>query len=260
MEISTAWVNYYRKMSQLDTEATKKVAEYITSFKGFSYENPQHMRKLINFAYGISTKYGEGAAALACEMYDAVGLASGLFLEPAEPADVAEFSEVATAVNGTAKTQNTEIVSSSVGRLVKRTGADTTLKNGLRDGAEFAWIPNGDTCAYCLTLASRGWQRASKDLIKNGHAQHIHGNCDCTYAVRFNENTTYKGYDPAKYQKMYYDAPLREGETPSAKNRVNALRRQIYSQNREKINAQKRDAYEKRQELNSSKAEELNVN
>lgn len=260
MTIDKAWSDYVKKLSNIDAEATKKIADYIADFSGFSYDNPQHMRSLINYAYGISTKYGEGAAALACEMYDAIGLASGLYLNPAEPADVADIGEVAKAINGTAKTRNDEVVSSSIGRLVKRTGADTTLKNGLRDGAEFAWIPNGDTCAYCLTLASRGWQRASKSLIKSGHAEHIHGNCDCTYAVRFNSNTTYKGYDPQKYQRMYYDAPLREGEAPSAKNRVNALRRQIYAQNKEEINAQKRAAYEKRQELNSSKAEEKDVN
>ena len=47
-----------------------------------------------------------------------------------------------------------------VSRLVKRAGADTTLKNAQRDGAEFAWVPHGDSCAFCLTLASRGWQRA----------------------------------------------------------------------------------------------------
>lgn len=49
-----------------------------------------------------------------------------------------------------------------VSRLVKRAGADTTLKNAQRDGAEFAWVPHGDSCAFCLTLASRGWQRASQ--------------------------------------------------------------------------------------------------
>ena len=37
---------------------------------------------------------------------------------------------------------------------------------------------------------------------------------------------------------------------------LNAIRRQNYAENKEEINAQKRSAYEKRQELNSSKAEE----
>lgn len=261
MTIDRAWSIYVKKLSEIDVNASEKIANYISKIDGFSFDDPKKMEALIEYAYGISTKYGEGAAALACEMYDAVALASDIYIDPAEPAETASFGEVAKAINGSSKTKNPKIVSSAVGRLVKRTGADTTLKNGIRDGAEFAWIPNGDTCAFCITLASRGWQRASKSLMKSGHAQHIHANCDCTYAVRFNENTTYKGYDPAKYEDMYYDAPLREGETESAKNRVNALRREFYKKNKEKINSQKRIAYKSRKELlNSSAAEEINVN
>lgn len=253
---TAAWVDYVFKLKLIDEAASQKVASFITNFKGFDYANPTHMQALIDYAYGISAAYGEGAAALACEMYDAVGVASGLFLEPAVPAEVASYSDVATAINGTAKYQNDEMVSSSIGRLVKRAGADTTLQNGLRDGAEFAWIPSGDSCAFCLTLASNGWQYASKDAIKDGHAEHIHSNCDCEYAIRFNDSTKYRSYDPQKYEDMYYNAPLEEGEKPNAKNRVNALRRQIYSKNKDKINAQKRMAYAERMDLNGPDNEE----
>ena len=107
------------------------------------------------------------------------------------------------------------------------------LKNALRDGAEFAWVPNGDTCAFCMTLASRGWQRASKGAIKNGHAEHIHANCDCTYAIRFDPEVNVEGYDPDAYLKAYRDAG----------SDVNELRRIHYAENRERINAQKRAAY-----------------
>ena len=37
------------------------------------------------------------------------------------------------------------------------------------------------------------------------------------------------------------------------------MRREFYAENKEEINAQKRSAYEKRQELNSSAAEEVDV-
>jgi hypothetical protein len=161
---------------------------------------------------------------------------------------------VAKAINGTAKLGNIGTMASSVGRMVKMTGVDTTMQNAIRDGAEWAWIPNGDTCAFCITLASRGWQRASKKALKNGHAEHIHGNCDCTYAVRFNSDTNVGGYDPDKYKRMYYDA---DGYSP--KDKINSLRREFYAENKEEINRQKRDAYEKRKELNSSKAEEADV-
>lgn len=250
---ANTWAKYVKALSKVNNEATSRLAEYLE--RGFNYNNPEDMRKLVSYAYGISTKYGEAAAELACQMYDAVGLASGLLLEPAIPAEVATFDEVAKTIYGTAKTsQNTEEMSSAVGRLVKRTGQDTTLKNALRDGAQFAWIPSGDTCAFCITLASNGWQYASKGAIKGGHAEHIHSNCDCAYAIRFDESTQVKGYNPEVYKAQYDSA---EGNTPDEK--INSMRRRYYAENREQILAQKASAYEKRMELNSSSAEETKV-
>ncbi len=244
MDIGSAWANYVKRLGKLDDEATKKVGEYIGSIPDFSFTNPEDMNKLVAYAYGISTKYGEGAAALACEMYDAIGIASGQILPPAEPADIPNIDEVAKAVRGTAKTGNVNTVSGAVGRLVKRTGADTTLNNAIRDGAYFAWIPHGDTCAFCITLASRGWQKASPKALKNGHAEHIHANCDCTYAVQFNGKPSYKNYDPDKYYDMYSSA-----EGKDSKDKVNSLRRIRYQENKDRINAQKRAAYAERQTL-----------
>ena len=99
--------------------------------------------------------------------------------------------------------QSQSKVPATVARLVKQVGADTTLKNAKRDGAQFAWIPHGDTCAFCITLASRGWQYMSDEALKGGHAEHIHANCDCEYAVRFDGHSTVAGYDPDKYLEEY---------------------------------------------------------
>ena len=188
-------------------------------------------------------------------MYDAIASLQGATVPPAVPAATATMDETAKAVVGTMKTGNVNIVADATGRLVKLVGVDTMLQNALRDGAEWAWIPRGDTCAFCLTLASRGWQKASKNAIKNGHAEHVHANCDCTYAVRFNDSLNVEGYDPQKYLDMYYGA---DGNSPEA--RINAMRREFYAKNKETINAQKREAYAKRMERNSSAAEEINVN
>lgn len=253
MDIGSAWANYVKRLGKLDSEATKKVGEYIGSIPGFSFTNPEDMNKLVGYAYGISAKYGEGAAALACEMYDAIGMASGQILPPAEPADLPDMDEVAKAVRGTAKTGNPKNVSRSVGRLVKRTGADTTLKNAIRDGAEFAWIPNGDTCAFCITLASRGWQQASAKALKNGHSEHIHANCDCTYGVRFDGKPSYKNYNPDEYLEQYEAA-----EGKSSKDKINSLRRIRYQENKDRINAQKRVAYAERKGIEQEKSSRIN--
>ena len=240
-----AWVDYLSKLRRINSEAADKMASYLYTHDVSSAAGRQ---ALIDYAFGLSTKYGEAAASLACEMYDAVGAASGLTLPPADPADTASYSEVAKAINGTMKSGNTNLVSGSVARLVKRTEADTTLKNAKRDRAQFAWVPHGDTCSFCLTLASRGWQYISDKSLKNGHAEHIHGNCDCTYAVRFDKKGGVAGYDPEKYREMYENA---EGSTPQEK--INSMRRAQYAENKAEINEQKRLAYKSRVEREAAK-------
>lgn len=252
-----SWNNYIERLSQIDKTAGNKMRAFIGA-NGFP-ETYEQTQTLIRYGNGLVMKYGEASSALACEMYDALSALEGASVPPAEPAPLPQYGEVAKAINGTVKLANAEIVAGAVERLVKLPGADTMIQNAKRDNAEYAWIPNGDTCAFCLTLASRGWQNASKAILDGGHAEHIHAHCDCTFAIRHNPETTVQGYDPEKYKEMYYDAPL-DGEAPTSQNRINALRREAYAQNKEKINAQKRAAYQKRKELNSSKAEEIKVN
>lgn len=248
-----AWSRYLRLLRRINDQAAEEMMRYIRAHSGI-WSTPGGIEDTIAFAFALSTRYGEAATALACEMYDAVAAASGVSVPLAEPAATASYGEVAKAVRGTAKTENPEIVADSVSRSVKMAGVDTTMKNALRDGAEWAWIPSGDTCAFCVTLASRGWQRASRNAIKGGHAEHIHANCDCTYAIRFDGKSSVAGYRPDEYRALYEHAA---GGTPEQK--INSMRRTFYAENAEKINAQKRSAYEKRRERESSAAEEMDV-
>lgn len=223
---ANAWNEYITRLSRLNQKAGQLMREYIGSHGTESTDD------LIAYAYGLVTKYGEGSAELACQMYDALAAAANAGVPAAEPAEPAGYGEVARMVNAT-KNQNPANLPNGVSRLVKRTGADTTLKNAVRDGAEWAWVPHGDTCPFCITLASNGWQKASSKVLKGGHAQHIHANCDCEFAIRFDHNTTVAGYDPEKYLKQYRDAG---GD-------INKMRRVNYAANKECINAQKRAAY-----------------
>ena len=219
------WVEYVTRLARLNETAGQKMAEYIDRY------GTEDTERLIAYAAALVQRYGEGSAELACQMYDAVAEASGANVPPAQPAPPAAYGETAKMVNGTR--QSPPLLRDGVSRLVKQAGADTTLQNALRDGAEFAWVPHGDSCPFCITLASRGWQRASEKAIKNGHAEHIHANCDCTYAIRFDSDTTVAGYDPDRYLAQYN----------AAGGDLNAMRRAQYTQNKDKINAQKRAAY-----------------
>ena len=223
---ANAWNEYITRLSRLNQKAGQLMREYIGSHGTESTDD------LIAYAYGLVTKYGEGSAELACQMYDALAEAANAGVPAAEPAEPADYGEVARMVNAT-KNQNPANLPNGVSRLVKRAGADTTLKNAVRDGAEWAWVPHGDTCPFCIMLASNGWQKASSKVLKGGHAEHIHANCDCEFAIRFDHNTTVAGYDPEKYLKQYRDAG---GD-------INKMRRVNYADNKERINAQKRAAY-----------------
>lgn len=220
------WNEYITRLSRLNQKAGQLMREYIGSHGTESTDD------LIAYAYGLVTKYGEGSAELACQMYDALAEAANAGVPASEPAEPADYGEVARMVNAT-KNQNPANLPNGVSRLVKRAGADTTLKNAVRDGAEWAWVPHGDTCPFCITLASNGWQKASSKVLKGGHADHIHANCDCEFAIRFDHGTTLAGYDPEKYLKQYRDAG---GD-------INKMRRIDYAARKDAINAQKRAAY-----------------
>lgn len=232
------WDKYISRLSHLTQKAGQLMREYIGSHGTESTDD------LIAYAYGLVTKYGEGSAELACQMYDALAEAANAGVPAAEPAEPADYGEVARMVNAT-KNQNPANLPNGVSRLVKRAGADTTLKNAVRDGAEWAWVPHGDTCPFCITLASNGWQKASSKVLKGGHADHIHANCDCEFAIRFDHNTTVAGYDPEKYLAQYN----------AAGGDINKMRRIDYAARKDAINAQKRAAYAERQKYLISAAE-----
>lgn len=213
-------------MSQISQKAADMLEAWI------SKHGTDDKQAMIDYAYSLTGRYGQAAGALACQMYEATAAAQGAVVQTAEMAELPERWEVAKAVQGTMKQSQAKIPDTAA-RLVKQVAADTTLKNAKRDGAQFAWIPHGDTCSFCITLASRGWQYMSKKALRNGHAEHIHAHCDCEYAVRFDGKSTVAGYDPDKYLEEYSNAG---GD-------INAMRRIRYKENKDAINARKRKLY-----------------
>lgn len=240
MQISrNDWIEYINKLSKINILSAREMRNWVNT-NGLGDRDA-----LINYAKVLVDKYGEASAELACQMLDAI-----LDFEIATdidgvinfvPSEVATYGEVGKAINGSLKkSPSGQLIDSTVARLVKQANADTMLENCKKYGGEFAWIPFGDTCPFCLTLSSRGWQNVSKETLKKGHAEHIHANCDCNYAVRFDRTANVEGYDPQEYLDMYYS------HDGSPKEKINAMRREQYQLNKEKILAQKKEAYKKR--------------
>lgn len=275
MKISqSSWKKYVEKLSKINKSAAEQVKQYI---KSSGIDLTGDVSSLIGYCYGISTAYGEAAATLAAEMYDTVAYLEGANVAAAELADTATYPEVAKTVNGIIKNTggSTDTIANGIGRLVKMAGTDTILMNAARDedyfgaadyvedmrgkrtkkgggshhkhsGAEVAWIPSGDSCPFCLMLASRGWQKQT-EWAAGSHSEHIHANCDCTYAVRFRSTSAIEGYEENEYKEMFDQIPDR-----TWRGKRNALRRAQYEQEKDRINAQKRAAYARRKEQQST--------
>lgn len=235
------WQKYLGLLEKLDKKAKIEFIQFNSKKGGF---NNYDRYEMLDFIYALTTKYGEASATISAQLYDEIALASGKILPPAIPAETMTYKEVAKTVNGAMKFSPTEdYISGVVGQIIKQASADTTLQNAKRDSAEFAWIPSGDTCVFCLSIASNGWKRATKETMQGNHADHIHPNCTCEFCVRFDRSTNVQGYNPNKYKDMYDNA---EGRT--SKDKINYLRREQYAENKDEINEQKRIAYASRKE------------
>lgn len=224
------WRKYIDRLAAIDKKAADLMQMYIDE------HGLQDTEALIQYAYALVTKYGETSATLASEMYDHMAELMNAGVPKALPAETASLKEVAKGVTW-GKYHSPSQIPSVVGRQVRQAGSDTMIQNAKRDKAQWAWVPQGDTCAFCITLASRGWQDASKTVLKGNHADHIHQNCDCTFAIAFKPSDRKQYdyiYDPDKYMDMYNEAG---GD-------INEIRRRIYVKRKDEINAQRRDTYQ----------------
>ena len=245
------WKKYTQTLRKISDKAEAEFADFV--IKNLGYENIER-QVLINQAHAIATKYGEASAAVSADVYEAIAEIQGVAIPAAIPAETATYSEVAKAVNGVIKNTGSEsVLSQTVGLFTKDAAQKTIIQNAQRDNAEIAFVPIAETCPYCISLASRGWRKASRsEYNSDGEPAHLHANCDCTYAVRFNKDIEYSGYDPAVYKEMYDNAPVPEYAANTRRNKINAMRREQYAQNKDEINAQKRAAYQKRNDDEST--------
>ena len=240
------WNKYINALARVSEAAAEEMRAFVQK-NGIS-----NTEAVIAQAYALSTKYGEATGALACEMYDSIATAQKAKVASAVPAETVSLTKVRNSVYAIRLMPVPgEELPKLVGRLVKQVQADTMLKNAKRDRAEWAWINDGGSCAFCTALASQGWLPASKAQMEGGHASHIHNNCRCEFAIRF-EPLEVEGYDPEALREEYNEAS--NGNSAS---KIKAMRRANYQQNRDKITLQQREAYKRRQEaLNDEQSKE----
>lgn len=229
MQISTKdWNRYINRLNAINSRAADMMREYIQK-NGFDDTDA-----IIRMANAIATKYGEAAAAATCDIYEAIAEAQGVTVRPAEPARTPTMEEAENVIRSALR-RAPSTVPDETGKLVKKTSTRTMRKNAARDNAMMALVPGGDGCAFCKMLASRGWEsaRSSKSF-----EAHLHKNCKCEYVVRFKDDLNVEGYDPDALYQEFMDLGGKDWNE-----RVNLMRQKTYAEKKDKINAQKREAY-----------------
>jgi hypothetical protein len=201
--ISLKFVDAYRDRMQLIQQAAHDEMQlYINQY---GIEDGQALSEA---AQGIVTKYSTMATSAAANMYDDLANYQGAGAWGAETIEPPTMKETQHAVFASLNGGTPDRAANAVESLVKQIGEDTILQNAVRDRAEYAWIPGGsETCAYCLDIASNGWQPARLDTAHGEHADHIHPNCKCHFMVRFSKEYDVEGYEPEKYKKILARTP-----------------------------------------------------
>lgn len=245
-----AWNKYLNALRKINQKAAAEMEGFYNGLirAGLNETNPEAFRKIVQRrAEEIVAYYGQASGAAAAQMYDAsMKLAKS---RTALPSEIAPVEPVARGVgynvgrtieNG----YSPKMIFSQVTKGTHQSAANTLYQNAKRDGKEFAWVPVGETCAYCIELASYGWRPAREDT-EEGDDHQVHANCDCQFSVRDQRTGGggVAGYNPEKYEKIFANA---DGETSQEK--INSIRREQYAENKDVIRAQQREAYAERVE------------
>ena len=171
--------------------------------------------EVIAEAVRIAEKFRMLGSELGAQWYDLCAELAGVEVDPAtvEQADLDGIEARATAAMGRTETRSfEEVFASYLNNEIMSSVRETGDANLWRDygrgiqGGKWARVPVGDTCAWCLMLASNGAWYLSEKTALGKEAGHYHSDCNCI-AVYYADGNDIKGYEGLRrYKSMYYDA------------------------------------------------------
>ena len=163
-------------------------------------------------------KYGDVAAAAAAEFYqDARAAAIGgsfdaVLAVAGDPEELQKLVLWATRdlpEAGVPEAAQSKLSGILQQRVIDRS-RETVLLNAKRDPLKPRWarVPRGaKTCAFCMMLASRGFEYVSRSSA----GMRFHAHCDCVVVPGWGEKPKGLGYRPEKLKKIY-DASAVSGD------------------------------------------------
>lgn len=192
---------------QLIEAATDEFLEYL--YEGITPE------EVIDIAASLGQKYALLGAELGAQWYDLCSELAGIDADAAEVAEVdAETVDAKTRATFERSQQPTVqatfngLMQNLINDSIRQTGEANLWRDYERGiaGGRWARVTVGDTCAWCLMLASQGAWYLSEQSALGREAGHYHDDCNCI-AVYHADPESIQGYEKlGKYKEMYYDA------------------------------------------------------
>ena len=189
----------------------------LDEFAEFLYEGITQA-EVIDVAVGVAQKYSMLGSELGAQWYDLCSQLAGLDVNPAElsTSNLETLDSRANAFAETVDAAATEplqaafnnFLQNEINNSIRLTGSANLWRDyerGLTPG-KWARVPVGDTCAWCLMLASQGAWYLSEESALGKESGHYHSDCNCV-AVYHADPESISGYTKlGTYKGMYYEA------------------------------------------------------
>lgn len=166
----------------------------------------------------LVAKYGDIAATVAADWYEeqrSEARVRGPYRAVTAdlvPSDAIEQSVRRTSgyLFGDTPEMTIEALALLAGKYAVQPGRSTISLNAGREHVRWARVPTGrETCAFCLTMASRGFVYLNAE--RAGLHDKYHGKCDCVPTPDWSEEPHLEGYDPSALYSQYLDARQTSG-------------------------------------------------
>lgn len=193
--------------SQLKQAAIDEFAEYV--------HDAMTVDEVVDIATQVAYKYSMLGEELGAQWYDLCAQLAGVdaddaYLPEVDERGIAERASKAAKPGADVRSVFNEFLSNQIQESIRRTGTANLWRDyerGLTPG-KWARVPVGETCAWCMTLASQGaWYLTEKSALTSKHGGNYHSHCNCV-AVYFADPEAIGGYSKklSEYKQMYYDA------------------------------------------------------
>lgn len=248
-----------QSFNQVDSQLQQAALdEFMDDFyEGMPYED------VMELATRLAGKYAMFGCELGAQWYDLCTELAGIQAEPAyvEPPTLDELQDRAERAAEAYPDQPIEkILGDYLQEVIQSAIRDTGSANLQRDyerglcAGRWSRVPVGETCAWCLMLASQGAWYKSQETALGTSPDHYHKKCNCTAVYHSDPDQIYGYKDLFRYKKMYYDADNRrraadDGRDPypdDLKERIDRAQQEHYVRelNREQAARERGEEYD----------------